>query len=44
MSQCHTNTGIEVDFVNDGYTGCIQILDKGANRQFKAYTREEFEN
>jgi hypothetical protein len=27
-----------------GYTGCTQIMDKGVNRPFKAYAREEFEN
>jgi hypothetical protein len=38
------NTGTEVDFVIGGYTGCVQILDKGVNRPFKSYAREEFEN
>jgi hypothetical protein len=38
------NTGTEVDFVSGGYTGCVQILDKGANRPFKLYVLEEFEN
>jgi hypothetical protein len=38
------NTGTEVDFVIGGYTGCVQILDKGANRPFKYYAREEFQN
>jgi hypothetical protein len=38
------NTGTEVDFVIGGYTGCVQILDKGVNRPFKSYAHEEFEN
>jgi hypothetical protein len=38
------NTGTEVDFVSGGHTGCVQILDKGVNRPFKYYAREEFEN
>jgi hypothetical protein len=38
------NTGTEVDFVIGGYTGCVQIIDKGVNRPFKSYAREEFEN
>jgi hypothetical protein len=38
------NTGTEVDFVIGGYTGCVQILDKGVNRPFKYYALEEFEN
>jgi hypothetical protein len=38
------NTGTEVYFVIGGYTGCVQIPDKGVNRPFKSYAREEFEN
>jgi hypothetical protein len=38
------NTGTEVDFVIGGYTGCVQILDKGVNRPFKYYALEEFDN
>jgi hypothetical protein len=38
------NTGTEVDFAIGGYTGCIQIIDKGVNRPFKTYACEEFEN
>jgi hypothetical protein len=38
------NTGTEVDFVIGGYTGCVQILDKGVNHPFKSYACEEFEN
>jgi hypothetical protein len=38
------NTGTEVDFVIGGYTGYVQILDKGVNRPFKSYAREEFDN
>jgi hypothetical protein len=33
-----------VDFVIGGSTGCVQILNKGVNRLFKYYAREEFEN
>jgi hypothetical protein len=38
------DTGTEVDFVVGGYTGCVQILDKGINRPFKGYARENFEH
>jgi hypothetical protein len=38
------NTGTAMDFVIGGYTGCVQILDKGANCPFKSYAHEEFEN
>jgi hypothetical protein len=38
------NIGTEVDFVIGGYTDCGQILDKGVNRPFKYYAREEFQN
>jgi hypothetical protein len=38
------NTGTEVDFVICGYTGGVQIIDKGVNRAFKSYACEEFEN
>jgi hypothetical protein len=38
------NTGNEVDFVIGGYTGCVQILDKGVNSPCKSYAREEFEH
>jgi hypothetical protein len=38
------NTGTEVNFVIGGYTGCVQILDKGVNCPFKYYARKEFEN
>jgi hypothetical protein len=34
------NTGTEVDFVIVGYTGCVQILDKGVNHPFKSYSHE----
>jgi hypothetical protein len=37
-------TGTEVDFVVGGYTGCVQILDKGINRPFKGYACENFEH
>jgi hypothetical protein len=35
--------GTEVEFIPEGYTGCLQILDKGVNKPFKGYLREEFE-
>jgi hypothetical protein len=38
------NTGTEVDLMIGGYTGCVQILDKGVHHPFKSYAREEFEN
>jgi hypothetical protein len=47
MSSCLNalqDTGTEVDFVVGGYTGCVQILDKGINRPFKGYACENFEH
>jgi hypothetical protein len=47
MSSCLNDlqdTGTEVDFGVGGYTGCVQILDKGINRPFKGYARENFEH
>jgi hypothetical protein len=38
------NTSTQVDFVLVGYTGCVQILNKGVNRPFKSYASEEFKN
>jgi hypothetical protein len=38
------DTGNEVDFVVGGYTGRVQILDKGINCPFKGYARENFEH
>jgi hypothetical protein len=38
------DTGTDVDFVVGGYTNCVQILDKGVNRPFKGYARENFEH
>jgi hypothetical protein len=35
--------GTEVEIVPGGYTGSVQILDKGINKSFKGYLREEFE-
>jgi hypothetical protein len=37
------DTRIKVDFVVGGYTGCVQIMDKGINRPFKGYLRDNFE-
>jgi hypothetical protein len=37
-------TGTEVECVVDGYTGCIQIIDKGIHLPFKSFAPEEFEN
>jgi hypothetical protein len=34
--------GTETEFVPGGYTGCFQVLDKGVNKSFKQYAREEF--
>jgi hypothetical protein len=36
--------GSETDFVVGGYTGCVQVMDKGLNRPFKGYSREGFED
>jgi hypothetical protein len=47
MSSCLNalqDTGTEVDLFVCGYTGCAQILDKGINRPFKLYARENFEH
>jgi hypothetical protein len=47
MSSCLNalqDTETEVDVVVGGYTGCVQILDKGINHPFKGYARENFEH
>jgi hypothetical protein len=47
MSSCLNalqDIGTGVDFVVGRYTGCVQILDKGINRPFKGYARENFEH
>jgi hypothetical protein len=36
--------GTETEFVPGGYTGCVQVLEKGANKPFKQYTREKFQS
>jgi hypothetical protein len=35
--------GTETEFVPGGYTGCVQVLNKGVRKPFKQYVREEFE-
>jgi hypothetical protein len=35
--------GTGVEFIPGDYTGCLQILDKGVNKPFKGYLRDEFE-
>ena len=34
-------SGTQVDFVPGGYTGAVQILDKGINKPFKDYIKRE---
>jgi hypothetical protein len=36
--------GTETELFPVGYTGCVQLLDKGLNKHFKQYFREEFES
>jgi hypothetical protein len=36
--------GTETEFIPGGYTGCVQVLDKGVNKPFKHYARDEFES
>jgi hypothetical protein len=35
--------GTETEFVPGGYTGCVQVIDKGVNKHFKHYAKEKFE-
>jgi hypothetical protein len=35
--------GTEVDIIPGGYTGSVQVLDKGVNKPFNGYFREQFE-
>jgi hypothetical protein len=37
------NLGIEVDIISCGYTGLVQVLEKGVSKPFKGYLREQFE-
>jgi hypothetical protein len=36
--------GTDTEIVPGGYTGCVQVLDKGVNKPFKKYARDEFES
>jgi len=33
--------GVEVDFIPAGYTACLQVLDKGVNKPFKQFVRDD---
>ena len=35
--------GSEVDFIPGGYTGALQVLDKGVNKPFKQFVQQEYE-
>ena len=35
--------GSEVDFIPGGYTGALQVLDKGVNKLFKQFVQQEYE-
>ena len=35
--------GTEVDFIPGGYTGAVQVLDKGVNKPFKQFVEQEYE-
>ena len=35
--------GSEVDFIPGGYTGALQVLDKGINKLFKQFVQQEYE-
>ena len=35
--------GMEVDFIPGGYTGVLQVLDKGVNKPFKQSVQQEYE-
>jgi hypothetical protein len=37
------NLGTEVDIIPGEYTGSVQVLDKGVNKPFKGYLRDQFE-
>jgi hypothetical protein len=34
--------GTAVDIIPGGYTGLVQVLNKGVNKPFKGYLREQF--
>jgi hypothetical protein len=34
--------GTEVDIIPGGYTGSVQVFDKGVNKPFNGYLREQF--
>ena len=36
--------GTEFDIIPAGYTGVIQVLHKGINKQFKQYTKEAYDS
>jgi hypothetical protein len=33
--------GVEVDFIPAGYTSCLQVLNKGVNKPFKQFIRQQ---
>jgi hypothetical protein len=33
--------GVEVDYIPAGYTGCLQVMDKGINKPFKQYLKHQ---
>jgi hypothetical protein len=35
--------GTDSDIIPGGYTGSVQVLDKGVNKPFKGYLRDKFE-
>ena len=35
--------GMEVDFIPGGYTGALQVLDKGVNKLFNQFVQQEYE-
>jgi DDE superfamily endonuclease len=39
FSRCNT----EIDFLPEGFTSRLQVMDVGANKPFKGYIRDEFD-
>ena len=36
-------SGTEVEFIPGGYTGALQVLDKGVNKPFKQFVQQAYE-
>jgi hypothetical protein len=43
VSKAIQQLGTEIEFIPGGYTGALQVLDKGINKPFKQYVQQAYE-